>query len=272
MLINKNWLFRQYREEFGEGNDLPGSAEGDNKPEGETNDQEQTPEGQAPADRPEWLLPKYATEGKTDEEAIAEQAKAYNELSGKFGSFTGSPDDFSINLSNDLTEAGIALNADDPMVEQAMAFAKESNMNQEGFDKMIGLYAMQQLAEEKAQVEYRDEQLNSLDNADNRIKNINEFISKNFDAETVQGIQGFATNVESIKALEQLIARTGNKPLEANNSNNNSGVTAEEVRTMQFAKDQHGNRRIQTDPAFRAEYKKKMEQIHGTEDYKQQMG
>ena len=49
-------------------------------------------------------------------------------------------------------------------------------------------------------------------------------------------------------------------------------VTADEVRAMQFEKDAHGNRRINTDPEFKKEYLRKMGIVHGTGEHRQMVG
>lgn len=221
-------------------------------------------------ERPDWLLDKYATEGKTIDEATAEQAKAYNELSGKFGAFTGAPSEYSeVVLSDELKELGIEISNDDPMLEAAKEFAKESNMSQEGLNGMINLYAMQQVAEQKAEADFKAEQLKALGpNANSRIENIQQWANKNLDPETVQGLEQMATSSESVKAIERLISMTRGAAIDPSDANNNSGASAEDVSKMQFEKDSHGNRRINTDPDFKARYLKLRNEVYGTEDHK----
>ena len=233
----------------------------------------ETPPETETSDRPEWLLNKYAVEGKSIEEATSEQAKAYNELSGKFGAFTGAPESYEVSLSDELKEAGIEIGADDPMVEAAMAFAKESNMDQAGFEGMVNLYAMQQLAENNANADYKAEQMKALGtNAESRINNITQWANKNLDAETVQGLEGMATSAESVKAIERLISLSRNGAVNVDNAAPATSVTAEDVSKMQFEKDSNGNRRINTDPEFAARFKKLQQQVYGTEEFKQMVG
>jgi len=226
------------------------------------------------AEAPEWLQSKYVTEGKSQEESIAEQAKAYNELSGKFGAFTGAPEEYTeVALSEELQELGVVLDNEDPMLAAAKEFAKDSNMSQEGLEGLVNLYAMQQVAEQKALTEYKEEQLKGLGaNANSRIKNIQQWAGKNLDAETVQGLEGMATSAESVKAIERLISMTRGQAVDPSEANNNSGASAEDVSAMQFEKDQHGNRRINTDPEFRARYTKLRNEVHGLDDHKTIVG
>ena len=93
-------------------------------------------------DKPEFLKDKYAN--------ITEQAKAYTELEGRFGAFTGAPEAYEINISDQLKEGGIEIDNEDPIMSSAMEFAQDIKMDQGGFDKMIELYAMSKVAEGEA--------------------------------------------------------------------------------------------------------------------------
>ena len=230
------------------------------------------PTGDAPT-APEWLLGKYHTEGKSIEEATTEQAQAYNELSGKFGSFTGAPDTYEITLIDKLTELGVTMEKADPMLEAAMKFANESNMSQDGFNGMLNLYAMQLAAEQKADIEYKAEQMKALGpQADARIKNIQQWASSKLDPEMVASLENMATSVESVKAIERLISMTRSAPINVDDATATTGAGQEEVQKMQFEKDEHGNRRINTDPVFKAKYQKMRNEVYGTHEHKVMVG
>lgn len=284
--MNQARLFGSYQEEAGGeesggggGGDAPPAAgddaaavaamaKGDKPPAGDA----PPASGDAPT-APEWLLGKYHTEGKSVEEATTEQAKAYNELSGKFGAFTGAPEEYAIALSEELTEAGVTMDKDDPMVEAAMKFAKESNMSQEGLNGMLNLYATQIAAEQQADTDYKAEQMAALGpSGESRIENIQQWAGKNLDAETVTSLEGMATSVESVKAIERLISMTRGAAVDVDNTAPAGGAGAEEVAAMQFEKDDHGNRRIQTDPAFKARYQKLRNEVYGTEEHRVMVG
>ena len=77
-------------------------------------------EGQAGlgADRYDFVLDKYRAEGRTESDSALEQAKGYNEIRKTLGGFTGAPESYEAALSEELTQAGVSLIADDPMLSQ----------------------------------------------------------------------------------------------------------------------------------------------------------
>ena len=224
-------------------------------------------------ERYDFVLDKYRAEGRTEAEAMQLQAQSYSELQSKFGSFTGAPEEYEAAISEELTEAGVELVADDPMLEKAFELGKELNMSQEGMSKLINMYAEIQLAENKAYEEQRAENMKQLgNNAAARIEGINKWIDANLDNETAQGLRGIATTAEGIKAIEQLISKTKSAPVAPQDSTPVPSVTPQEVQAMQFAKDEHGNRKINTDPEFKKEYQRKRDALYGTQEHRQMIG
>jgi len=235
-----------------------------------TTDTQETPTTE---DRYDFVLDKYRAEGRTEAEAMQLQAQSYSELQSKFGSFTGAPEEYEALISEELTEAGVELVADDPMLEKAFELGKELNMSQEGMSKLINMYAEIQLAENKAYEEQRAENMKQLgNNAAARIEGINKWIDANLDNETAQGLRGIATTAEGIKAIEQLISKTKSAPVAPQDSTPVPSVTPQEVQAMQFAKDEHGNRKINTDPEFKKEYQRKRDALYGTQEHRQMIG
>ena len=224
-------------------------------------------------DRLDFVLDRYRADGRSEQEAALEQAKGYNELRSQFGAFTGAPDEYEAKLSDELVEAGVVLDADDPLMEAAMAYAKEANMSQDGFSGMIELYAKAQLAEHQALEELKAEQMKALGpDAAKRVEGINNWIDANMDAETAEGLRGVIQSADGLKAVEQLIAKTRNAPVAPNDAPPAPSVSAEEVQQMQFATDEHGNRKINIDPAFRKEYERKRDALYGTQEHRQMIG
>lgn len=202
---------------------------------------------------------------------VADQAKAYRELESRFGSFTGAPRDgkYSVNLSDEIKERGIEIGEDDPLYQSAVEFAQKSQMNQEGFDEMMNLYVSSKIAENEALEEYRQSQLKSLgDNAQERINNLISWGKANLPVDLFNGFQDMAVSATAVKAMEKLIGMTRNAPVTPANHVPQGGVTAEEVRAMQFEKDEFGQRRINTDPEFRKKFQKAAQAVWGNEEHR----
>jgi len=217
-------------------------------------------------EQPDWFKSdKYKT--------VSEQAKAYNELESRFGSFTGAPEEYAVELSEALKEQGVEIADDDPMLGEAMKFAKESGMDQKGFNDMVELYAITKLAEGEAIEQNKADEIKSLGaNANQRLGNLNSWANANLSEDLVQGFQEMTTTAASVQALEHLIGLTRSAPLSPEGLNNAPSVSEEEVRSMQFAKDEFGNRKINSDPSFKADYEKKRDQLWGTGEHRVVIG
>jgi len=129
-----------------------------------------------PLERPEWLQDRYMTEGKSMDEAIAEQAKGYNEIRGKLGAFEGAPEtygafEFGEEVTAKLGDAGMELLGDDqPLMQGMKAIAKDLNMSQAGLNQLAEAYVVNQVEAEGERV---TAELGKLgDNAHARIQEV----------------------------------------------------------------------------------------------------
>lgn len=226
--------------------------------------EQQTETGEEQAETPEWLQSKYITEGRSVEESITEQAKAYTELSGKFGAFTGAPEAYELNLSD---EQKTMVMDDDPVIQGFQEIAKEAGINQEFHDKIVGWYLGQQQDEMKAIEEQRGQEMKALgDNAGKRIQAVNEWIGSNFEPHTVEAIRSMAVSSDAVAAIEQMIAKTRNAPQGgAKGSEPPAGITKDELNKMTFALDDFGNRRMSTDPEYRKRVDELWSKMYGNE-------
>jgi hypothetical protein len=194
--------------------------------------------------------------------------KSYSELEKRFGSFTGAPDEYEFKASEEMTEKlaehGMELDFEDPLYTAAVEMAKETGMNQEGFERLANLYVMSQLGEaEAAKLHVEQERAALGERAEARINNLRAWGENNLSPEMYEKFSNATTTAATIEVFEHLIAQTRNAPIASNDAAPASAVSATEVQEMQFAKDEHGNRRIAVDPAFRAEYQRKLSQVYG---------
>jgi len=208
-------------------------------------------------DAPEWFKgEKYKN--------VSEQAKGYKELEKRFGSFTGAPKEYELNLSEDMVNAGVEIADDDYMLADAKVFAKEAGLNQEGFDKMVGLYVKNQLTDQMAQADYKTDQIKALgSDGPDRINNVSLWAEANMEGETMEQFKASMVSADAIQIAEWFIGREQNASVSPSDATTLSGKSETEIKDMQFAKDEYGGRKIATDPAFRAEYEKARDAFYG---------
>lgn len=206
-------------------------------------------------DRPEYLLDKYPN--------LAEQAKAYPELSKKFGAFTGAPEKYEYRVSEQAKEAGFVPDPEDPMLESVMEFAKKNEINQEGFDGLVELYAMEKIADAKAEEERTQKELEALGNHEKRIDDLQKWGEANLPKDMQEAFAELFPTARSIEAMEMIIGKTLESSLSVTDGQSGKTYTEADVLEMQFALDEYGNRKT-NDPVYRKEYERISKLVRGT--------
>lgn len=205
-----------------------------------------------------FVLDKYRADGRSDEDAVYEQAKAYNELQSRFGSFKGAPEEYSINISEALTENGFELDNEHPVYEEIVNFAKDVNMDQGGFDKMVELFGMVELSEQQAWDEVANEEMALLgENAASRLENLSKWGNANLPPDMIESFESLATSADAVALMEKMVAMTRSAPMEPNAAPA-PAVDDAALREMQFKTDEHGNRLMAVDPQYRKQVEEAM--------------
>jgi len=204
--------------------------------------------------RPENVPEKFWND---DTKAVNNDAvlESYNQLSSKFGAFTGAPEAYEYTLSEQLTENGVELAADDPLISSFNEIAKEANMSGEMANKLVNMFVESEYAKSGASGEAEEariaEEMGKLgDNANQRVNNIDNWAKANLTPEQAEGLQDAATTAAGVQAIEALIAKSKNAPMQTGDVNPVSQISMAELQELQFAKDEHGNRKMQTDPEY----------------------
>lgn len=193
--------------------------------------------------------------------------KSYNELSGRFGAFTGAPDSYEFAVSEQLKEAGVELDMESPMITSFIEMAKAGNMSQEMASNVVNMYLESQhadgLAMGESETTRQAEEMAKLgDTALQRITNIESWAKANM-PDNADGLIDAATTAEGVMAIEKLIAKTRNSSMNGDETALEANlVTEEEVNKLQFETDDYGNRRMSSDPAFAKMVRAKMAQLH----------
>lgn len=208
---------------------------------------------QAPAiERPEWVLDKYATEGRDMNEAISEQAKAYVELQKQFGGFTGAPEEYEFSLPEGVEGE---IDTELPLFGQFQEWAKKNNASNESANELFGLFVGYQNAmEESAATDFNAEKEKLGDQADQRINQVVQWAGANLEPADMATLETMTMNAEQIGLVEKLIGKTRNTQTIKTHQDVSpvvSGFTEADFREAVASE------KFQNDPKYRAEIRKK---------------
>lgn len=174
-------------------------------------------------DLPEWYkADKYGS--------IADQAKAYTELEKKFGSFTGSPKD-----GYQLPEG---FDKEDALAQEVIKFGNESNLSQDGFNKLMELAAAQ--AGVTQEYDQKAELAKLGDNAGQRIKQVEAFL-KNKAGGEYEAIRDMVTDANSVLLVESIMKAVQPAPLPIDGVAVEGKATWDDIERELYKKDEHGN-------------------------------
>lgn len=211
-----------------------------------------TPTQKGTGTKPEFMLDKF--------KSLDEQAKGYGELEKKFGAFTGAPDEYKLTVPEGVDGE---FDAEDPLLKAGIEFAKESNMSQEAFDKMVGMWIKHSVDGEAQGKEVEIQALGA--NADARLQTVNNFLENNLDADQYKKIEPLMTTAQSIQIVEMLVNATAPKVPPIGGGDNPEGLTKSKLHELRFALYESGphkgEMKTKYDVAYRAEvdaYAKKL--------------
>lgn len=158
----------------------------------------------ASGDVPEWFNgKKYKT--------VTEQAKAQRELEKHLGGFTGAPEQYQLDIE------GIEA---DELYSKVSSIARELNMSNEAFNKLVGAYAehaKQSQAISKAQIDaYKITEMNKLGvNAQEMINGVQSWVANNFTPEEQHVFTEMAISSDAIKLLGKIKDMVGKSMAQA---------------------------------------------------------
>lgn len=224
----------------------------ESEPEGSEQNVESTTSNEetAEVEQPEWF--------KSDKyETIEDQAKAYADLESKFGSFTGAPEEYTLEAGEEfsklLEQAGVGmLPNDDPFVQEMGAIAKELNMSQEGFNKFAQKYIGYQLENDMQHKQQAIEQI-----GEKRINKVAHWGKANLSQAELKLLEGATTSVEGFQFVELMMNQLRGEPdLSHKGANTSGALTREEIVSMQSKPE------YKTDAAYRAKVSQAWQDFH----------
>lgn len=187
---------------------------------------------------------------------IGSLVNSYKHLESRLGSMKGAPETY------ELDEA-VFDSFDEDMLQDVTSVAREMGIDNDGMNTLLAKAAEAQnrLAEANWEME-----LNKLGpNAREDVAKDIQYLNANFVPEMAETIQGMVQTADQYKALQSLIMdhRTSNSVSPASNTPTSSAVTQESVDAMLFAKDEHGNLKMETDSGYQRKVMNMMNQLQG---------
>ena len=194
--------------------------------------------------------------------SVADQAKAYTELEKRFGGFKGAPKD-----GYSVPEG---IEADDPLFAELKAFAEDTNLSQDAFDRAWDLLQAQSEAVEEVSLEAEMAKLG--DNATGRIKHVEQFMKNNLDPDTYERLRYAVNSAEAVELVEALIKSTAPAKLPIDGVVEPGGVTWQAIEAEMYKKDEHGNLLRSVDRNHEAKIQRMMREYGGDRPYVQTFG
>ncbi len=180
-------------------------------------------------------------------DSVSDLESSYKELqstfSKKMGDFTGAPE---AGYNVDFAEWKLT-DSQNSMTDQFRAWGQENNLSEDGYIKLVDNYARWDQENYDTQVRETYEALG--ENADYRIRNINDYLTANLSEDQVSSFGDTLRSAKAIEAFESLIKKTQQSPVQAPVS---QVVSADQVHAARFKLADNGDRLMSVDPAYRA--------------------
>lgn len=213
--------------------------------EGDGNNESSSSEGDAPwyyadgmpgeGEKPEFLQEKY--------KSVADQAKAYNELSKKFGSFKGAPEEYDTSIP-DMPD--FQFEEGDPVLDEFLNMAKESNASQEFVTKALSQYV-------KAQQFYMpdpQEEMQKLGGgAQAEIKAVSDWAGQKLNENEMETFKSMITTADAFKVIQKLRRAATSQPEIATTKSTHHEPKVSERELLEKI----GSEKYNTDPKYREE-------------------
>lgn len=197
-------------------------------------------------ERPEWLKDKY--------KSATEQAKAYNELDKKLGTFKGAPESYDTSLP-DMPD--FKFEEGDPMLAEFLDLAKSSNASQEFVTKALQQYVKSQ----QFFAPDPEQELQKIGvNAKAEINQLREWASQRLTADEMQVFGSMVTTAESFHVLQKLRRASTSTPEIATPK---PGAPQQHSINERQLNEMIADPRFNTDPLFRKEVEAHAQKIWG---------
>ncbi len=189
-------------------------------------------------ERPQWLSDKFKT--------AADMAKSYSELEKKFGA---PPENYDLSKSR-------FLDADYVPFQDFMELAKAKRVPAEVMDKMVE--SIDKYMDEFS-IDYKEEIKKLGDNADERVKTLDNWAKANLSKESYDALTNNIKNADGILALEELRGKIMSNNQLVPNGNDQASSNVASLADIQ-AEIVNNLGKYKTDSKYRAELQGRLEQ------------
>jgi len=170
------------------------------------------------------------------ESGYAELQKSY---SSKLGGFDGAPEEYALGEGVESSSR----------IEALQAWGKENQLNNDALNSII---AMDSEAQDAANTAYTAEQKEVLGkDADARIQNVVDWGRANLGEDALSTLGDMITSAKGVEVFEA-IAKMSQGTAAAQVSQPKAMMDRDTIKAMRFANDQFGQRRMSSDPQYRA--------------------
>ena len=173
---------------------------------------------------------------------------SYKHLEGKMGNMKGAPEQYEL-------EANVFDNYDEGVLESVVGVATEMGLDNDGLNKILGAAMDAQNTQSEASWEMEKGKLGN--NADQQIANALQRLDANYPPEISEQIQSMVQTADQFRALETIMS-AGQQSAPAQSTQGNTQPSDGDINKMLFAKDEYGNSRMETDPAYEAKVRNMM--------------
>ena len=176
--------------------------------------------------------------------SVGELESSYKELqstfSKKLGGFEGSPETYT-------RPEGIDEN--DSVYNYASHWGKDNQLSDKGLSSLVEGYTNHMKTEAEA---YQQAELKSLgDNAKQRVDNAHDWIKANLGEEYIDAMNSSFIGAKGIEAIEKMASLSKQTAPTSVTASPSRSYDNDTLKSMQFAKDEFGNRKMSSDPAYR---------------------
>ena len=178
------------------------------------------------------------------EQGVVTSEKRYEDYRSmndkRFGSFVGAPEAY---------ELGEGLEASDAL----QTYARDNQFSNDALNGLVEFYNGEMASKNEAFYAEQREVLGK--DAEARLTNVQDWAKANLGADAMDAFKGMITSAKSVEMFEQIMKmNSGTAPAQV--SQPKTMVDRDTVKSMRYATDEFGGRKMSSDPTYRAKVEK----------------